>query len=257
MADNGRFFFVTGSQVTEWRVAGRSEEMDAETGMTGEDAEPDAEAAAMSVKAGQKPAPPARRRARRTSEEIRALILAAARALFAERGFTGATTREIARRAGVAEPLIFSNFGSKPALFSEAVVEPFNASFEAFLDLHARLPADREQRSAGFVRSASPFLRDNADLLHAMLKSSGEVGLEPLHALDSYFARAVSHTQAQYQAAGLKADVPPDLLVRYCFGMLAGAVLFEDWFFPDTCPSEAETETALARMVFKAAEPAA
>ena len=42
-----------------------------------------------------------RRRARRSTAEIRALILDAARAVFAERGFSGATTRHIAARAEV------------------------------------------------------------------------------------------------------------------------------------------------------------
>ena len=42
-----------------------------------------------------------RRRARRSTAEIRALILEAARAVFAERGFAGATTRHIAARAEV------------------------------------------------------------------------------------------------------------------------------------------------------------
>ncbi|WP_313807644.1 helix-turn-helix domain-containing protein [Sphingobium sp.] len=195
------------------------------------------------------------RRLRRTTAEIRALILEAARALFAERGFSGATTRHIATRAEVAEPLIFNNFGSKAALFAEAVIEPFNTRFSEFLANSDRLPPDRERRSAHFVHTLYPFLRDNADLLLALVKSNGEMEATALHGLDDYFSRAVARKREQYAQAALQFDVPPELVVRYAFGMLAGAVLFRDWFFPDEAPEEGVAEGALARMLFKATEP--
>lgn len=199
--------------------------------------------------------PRAERRARRTTGEIRSLILQAALAEFAARGFAGATTRDIAARARVAEPLIFNNFGSKTTLFAEAVIEPFNERFSAFLAHSETLPPDRQQRSAHFVHSLYPFLRDHADMLLALVKSSGELDTAGLHGLDDYFTRAVERMRSQYEKAGWQLDVPPELLVRYSFGMLAGAVLFRDWFFPDQVPDEAQAEGALARMLFKAAEP--
>lgn len=184
------------------------------------------------------------------------MILDAARAEFAERGYSGATTRLIAKRAGVAEPLIFGNFGTKAALFAEAVIAPFNHRFDAFLQASEALPPDRAERSAHFVHSLYPFLRENADLLHAMVKSGGDLDGSPLRGLDGYFARAVDRMRSQYASRGLTFDVPPELVVRYSFGMLAGAVLFGDWFFPDSGAIGEENEAALARMIFKAAEPA-
>ena len=65
-------------------------------------------------------------RLRRSRDEVQALIVAAARALFAERGYAGATTREIAERAGTSEVLIFRYFGNKAGLFEEAVFAPFD-----------------------------------------------------------------------------------------------------------------------------------
>jgi AcrR family transcriptional regulator len=56
------------------------------------------------------------RRARRTGDR-RAAILAAAATCFAERGYQRATTKEIARLAGVAEGTIYRHFPSKQALF--------------------------------------------------------------------------------------------------------------------------------------------
>ena len=199
--------------------------------------------------------PATQRRARRSTAEVRALILDAARAVFAERGFAGATTRHIAARAGVAEPLIFNNFGSKAALFAEAVTEPFNARFREFLIYSDTLPPDREERSAQYVQALFPFLRDHAELLLAMVKSTGDVDATAIHGLDDYFGKAIARVRAQFGAQGLAFDVPPELMIRYSFGMMAGAVLLGDWLFPDGAPDAEVAEATLARMLFKAGEP--
>ena len=62
---------------------------------------------------------------RRPRGEPRRLILDAARDLFARQDYRSTTTREIAEAAGVAEHLLFRHFGSKAALFHEALVVPF------------------------------------------------------------------------------------------------------------------------------------
>ena len=134
-------------------------------------------------------------------------------------------------------------------------MEPFNARFGAFLAYSASLPPDREMRNVHYVQALYPFLRDNADLLIALVKSSGDRDAVAIHGLDDYFARALARMRSQYEEAGLRFDVPPELLVRYGFGMLAGAVLFRDWFFPEGGPDDAAEEAALARILFKAGEP--
>jgi AcrR family transcriptional regulator len=55
-------------------------------------------------------------RRRLASDDRRTQILAAALDVFAERGFHGTRTRELARRAGVSEALVFSHFPTKEAL---------------------------------------------------------------------------------------------------------------------------------------------
>ncbi|MDO0924292.1 TetR family transcriptional regulator [Streptomyces sp. TG1A-8] len=50
-------------------------------------------------------------------------MLDAAGALFAERGYEGATVRDIAGRAGVNQALIFRYFGSKQALLTEVMAQ--------------------------------------------------------------------------------------------------------------------------------------
>ena len=53
-----------------------------------------------------------------SGEERRAAIIKAVRSVFAEKGFDGTTTRELADAAGVSEALLFKHFPNKEALFS-------------------------------------------------------------------------------------------------------------------------------------------
>jgi AcrR family transcriptional regulator len=69
---------------------------------------------------------------RRPRGEPRRLLLDAARELFARQDYRGTTTREIAQAAGVTEHLLFRHFGSKAALFREALVLPFTSFVEEF-----------------------------------------------------------------------------------------------------------------------------
>jgi AcrR family transcriptional regulator len=57
-------------------------------------------------------------RSKLSSEERRAAIIKAVRRLFADKGFHGTTTRELAEAAGVSEALLFKHFPNKEALYS-------------------------------------------------------------------------------------------------------------------------------------------
>src|SRR5438552_11764865 len=56
--------------------------------------------------------------ARLSSEERRAAIIKAVRCTFAEKGFHGTTTRELAEAAGVSEALLFKHFPNKESLYA-------------------------------------------------------------------------------------------------------------------------------------------
>jgi AcrR family transcriptional regulator len=53
-----------------------------------------------------------------SGEERRAAIVQAVRRVFADKGFHGTTTRELAQAAGVSEALLFKHFPNKEALYS-------------------------------------------------------------------------------------------------------------------------------------------
>ena len=62
------------------------------------------------------------------ANDTRARVLQAARTSFGERGFDGATIREIALRAGVDPALVHHYFGSKQQLFVAAMELPFDVT---------------------------------------------------------------------------------------------------------------------------------
>src|SRR5436305_3719371 len=53
-----------------------------------------------------------------SAQERREAIIKAVRRAFAEKGFHGTTTRELAEAAGVSEALLFKHFPSKEALYT-------------------------------------------------------------------------------------------------------------------------------------------
>lgn len=169
-----------------------------------------------------------RRRTRRTSEDVRALLVEAARDLFLEHGFDATTTKQIAERAGVAEPLLFSNFGSKAALFDTAVLEPladFVSDYAAsWKTAGAGAP---EQRVDAFVRGLYTLAkRDRTVLLTALVRRRAE---EP-----DVIDRVASTLQGLSGVSDLERyeDVDPPAAIAAVLGMVLGTALLDDLVFP-------------------------
>jgi AcrR family transcriptional regulator len=81
-------------------------------------------------------------------EERRAALLATALPLFAARGFAGTTTRDLARAAGVTEPVLYRHFPSKADLFvavlagaEERILLRLADAIRGVVGLRARLSA--------------------------------------------------------------------------------------------------------------------
>jgi len=63
-----------------------------------------------------------------SGRERQASIIAAAASLFAQKGFNGTTTREIAKTAGISEALLFRHFPTKRALYAAILAEKVQIS---------------------------------------------------------------------------------------------------------------------------------
>src|ERR1700746_2703546 len=75
---------------------------------------------------------------RMSCDERKDKILAAVRKVFARKGVEGATTRELAKEAGVSEALLYKHYPSKEALY-QAMLTSCGAEFEGEMDRIAAL----------------------------------------------------------------------------------------------------------------------
>ncbi|WP_375503989.1 TetR family transcriptional regulator [uncultured Jatrophihabitans sp.] len=62
-----------------------------------------------------------RPRVRMTGRERREQLIAIGRALFAEKGYDGASIEEVSARAGVSKPVVYEHFGGKEGLYAVVV----------------------------------------------------------------------------------------------------------------------------------------
>ena len=69
---------------------------------------------------------------RKTAVERREQVLDAALEVFAEHGLSGASTDEIARRAGISQPYLFRLFHTKKELFIASTERCFRETLETF-----------------------------------------------------------------------------------------------------------------------------
>jgi len=69
---------------------------------------------------------------RLTADERREEVLEAALIEFAERGYAGTSTEDVARRAGISQPYLFRLFGTKKELFKAATARCFLETLEMF-----------------------------------------------------------------------------------------------------------------------------
>lgn len=182
-----------------------------------------------------------RTRGRRTGHEVQSRLMAAGRDVFAERGYAGASTREIARRAEVTEVLLFRHFGSKAGLFEHAVLDPF----ERFVDEWAGHWSRRglrgespEELAHDYIQLLYGFFDDNRQLVIAMLGARAHHPLTESR-LDELFRRlenTVREGSAQYGFPG----GDPAITVRLTFGLVLSAVLHSDVLFPSGSPPTRE-----------------
>jgi TetR/AcrR family transcriptional regulator len=98
---------------------------------------------------------------RPSADRTRERILTAALDLFSERSFEGASTRLIAERAGVQQPLLTYHFGNKEELWRTAVGQLFDDLARALADRLAGLRGVDDETVAKLV--VADFVRFSAD----------------------------------------------------------------------------------------------
>jgi len=197
--------------------------------------------------------------------ETKRRLIDAALDVFAERGFEGATTAQIAARAGFAEKTLFANFGSKERLY-QATLEP--AAILATMlpeairtlapvfenppeDLRALLRALLENR----VRFATSHRRQLKLLAqHLVMRPEGIVALTS--AFEERVAPVVLPLLRTLVAKGaVRPDVPPLTMIRILVTSLVGYVLTRTVFRPDLAWDDAQEIDHLIRVLTEGLAP--
>jgi AcrR family transcriptional regulator len=171
---------------------------------------------------------------RKGFDEVHELLLTSAREVFALRGYSGATTSEIARRAGASEPLLFRHFGSKSGLFEASVIAPFSSFVTTFTEtwVHREDPHPVELLVQEFTSWTYLELRKHRSLALALLGSlvhddGPEVDPAALRQLLDQCVAVIDHE------ARLRdwQDVDVPVATRLMLGTILAAALFKEWFF--------------------------
>jgi AcrR family transcriptional regulator len=174
---------------------------------------------------------------RRSRHEVQRLILEAARAEFSEKGYTAATTREIAARAGVHEPMVYRRYGSKAKLYEAAVLVPFDEVVSGYLaawQAQADAPASLEELVRAFVEPLYALLTEHRDLALALV-GSPELPVDSINRADGpvrtilqLLDRMGPQLQVEGARRGIRVSAPITNLV--VVGMVAGLALMDHSF---------------------------
>lgn len=164
--------------------------------------------------------------------ETREAILAAARELFAEKGYDGASLRAIARAAGVDPALVHHFFGNKEGVFVEAMRFPVDPT----VLLPRIMAAPRERLGETMARTFLSVWQDpdrRAPLL-AMLRSA--MTNERAAALMREFL-----SSALFARAGAATDVP-QLRLQAAAGQMIGLMILRHVLRVEPLASASEDE---------------
>jgi TetR/AcrR family transcriptional regulator len=168
------------------------------------------------------------RATRPSADATRDRIVAAATGLFSERSFDGATTREIAARAGVTQPLLNYHFRSKDELWQAAVDSLFELLDATMGERATGLRGVDQVTSAKLlVREFVTFSARNPQLHRIITQESKADGPRMDYLVDRHVRPLYERTVEMFEslaAAGAVPNVPAPHLYYILTG--AGPTMF-------------------------------
>ena len=162
-----------------------------------------------------------------TAGDTREEILRAALRAFAQRGFDGASTREIAADAGVNHGLIRHYFGPKQKLWQAAADLAF-ADMQAALDGLLSDPAitDARERAARVIRAHVHYVARHPEFVRLMFEEGKRRGPRMRWLVDRHVKPLYEAIGALLQQGGASFDMSP-LHFFYTLAGAAGAIFHQ------------------------------
>jgi AcrR family transcriptional regulator len=160
---------------------------------------------------------------RPSADPTRDRILAAAAELFAERSFNGATTREIATRAGVTQPLLNYHYRSKDELWQAAVDSLFESLVGSMTaHLEELRDVDELTRAKSRVREFVIFSARNPQL-HRIITQESKADGARMDYLVEHHVRPLYESTVELFEHLVRDGVVPPIPAAHLYYILTGA----------------------------------
>lgn len=175
-------------------------------------------------------------RTRRSPEERREQIMAAAVKLFARQGFARTTTKEIAQEAGLSEGTIYKYFASKQELLSAFIAQAGVETLRPLLE--GREGESEAEVIRGFFLDRLTLARRNLPLMKVVL---GEALFDEklAQAFASHVARPIIALLEDFLASRIRAGRLRPMEPRVAAQTLAGLFVTYGVLWPALLPREA------------------
>jgi TetR/AcrR family transcriptional regulator, repressor for uid operon len=194
-------------------------------------------------------------------DPLGARLLAAATAVFAERGYGGARVADIAARAGVTTGAIYSRYQGKAELLAEAIEEATGNEFDALFSDHRF-----EGRMEDILRIAGSHLveshgRDQTKVPGMLLESFAAARHEPDVAellrsrMRARHDRLAQIVEAAKETGGIDPDLDTEALVTFCHAVGLGFLLLE--VLEHEMPDASAWEQLIVRLLAATGHPSA
>jgi AcrR family transcriptional regulator len=177
--------------------------------------------------------------ARRSTQEVRQLILAAAAREFSTTGYAGTTTDDIAAAAGVSLSVLFRHYPAKADLFRAALLQPFLESLRAFTEHWEQTfidPVDEREVMRLFISDFYDHLNSHREALLALLAAEHaldeRIAAEVHHQFDQIFGQFARMGEREAQRRGWFPGEPMELNSRILIALITATVAHRQWFLP-------------------------
>jgi AcrR family transcriptional regulator len=158
---------------------------------------------------------------RKSAEERREDVLEAAREVFAQHGLSGASTDEIARKAGISQPYLFRLFHTKKELFIAAIERCFAETLETFQQAAEGKVGEEALKAMG--KAYGELIRSDPNRLRAQMQTYAACEDNAVRAAaQKGYGELVDFVQ---QASGVDADTLSQFFAK---GMLINVIASMD-----------------------------
>lgn len=183
---------------------------------------------------------------RMTGDERRRKIIQAAMYVFSRSGFSGATTRKIAKKAGISEAMIYSHFKDKEDLYSAIIDQKMQESEPLYYPLDAMRKKDDERVFETIVFNFMQRYSEDTTFLRLLLFSALEghelAGMFVAGPVRRFFEFLAEYISERIDEEAFK-PINPEIASRCLVGMVHYFVLLKKIYGDETLQAIELNET--------------